>query len=254
MSIGPAAQPSEGWLSFAECIAFIRERGQGEMDGACDTVADALERHFSAQPSITNPKENSNSLVVAQPSAVTQTLVQQLIDRDVKGREKYGKTLDRDDLSRNDWLQHLIEELLDAAGYAEAAKRNRAQPSNQLCPNCEEYTLKITNSGLSPTELQNELGAAFETMKHAIEHMDTEHLDAARSALTWSLDRADKLGIGKQPSNALSGKVTDAMVEHVGKGLYIYWGDVNAKCRETYSAKVRKVLETMPAALEAMKP
>lgn len=64
----PAAQPSEGWLSFAECIAFIRERGQGEMDGACDTVADALERHFSAQPSITNPNENSNSLVVAQPS------------------------------------------------------------------------------------------------------------------------------------------------------------------------------------------
>lgn len=47
----PAAQPSEGWLSFAECIAFIRERGQGEMDGACDTVADALEHHFSAQPS-----------------------------------------------------------------------------------------------------------------------------------------------------------------------------------------------------------
>lgn len=57
-----------------------------------------------------------------------------------------------------------------------------------------------------------------------------------------------------QPSNALSGKVTDAMVEHVGKGLYIYWDDVNAKCRQTYAAKVRKVLETMPDALEAMKP
>lgn len=49
-----------------------------------------------------------------------------------------------------------------------------------------------------------------------------------------------------QPSNAFSGKVTDAMVEHVGKGLYIYWDDVNKKRRETYSPKVRKVLETMP--------
>ena len=59
----------------------------------------------------------------APASDVTQTLVRQLIERDAKGRAKYGKTLDRKDLAREEWLQHLIEELLDAAGYAEAAKR-----------------------------------------------------------------------------------------------------------------------------------
>ncbi len=59
-------------------------------------------------------------------SQVTQTLARQLIERDANGRAKYGKTLDRPDLTRNEWLQHLIEELLDAAGYAEAAKHSTA--------------------------------------------------------------------------------------------------------------------------------
>lgn len=61
-----------------------------------------------------------------QASSITQSLVRQLLDRDAKGLSKYGKTLDRDDLTRDEWLQHLIEELLDAAGYAESAKHVNA--------------------------------------------------------------------------------------------------------------------------------
>jgi hypothetical protein len=34
-----------------------------------------------------------------------------------KGLAKYGVTLARADLSQQDWLQHLYEELLDAACY-----------------------------------------------------------------------------------------------------------------------------------------
>lgn len=127
-----------------------------------------------------------------------------------------------------------------------AASPPAAQPSNQLCPNCEEYTLKITNSGLSPTELQNELGAAFETMKHAIEHMDTEHLDAARSALTWSLDRADKLGIGKQPSPALSGKLR-------AKAICFEKFFAPPKDWEVWQFSVIKLMREAADALEAMK-
>ena len=40
--------------------------------------------------------------------------------------------------------------------------------------------------------------------------------------------------------------ITDEQVEHVGRGLYIYWDDVKERCREKYSSKVRKVLESMP--------
>lgn len=56
-------------------------------------------------------------------SQVTDRLITLLLHRDEHGQKKYGTTLDRKDLSIEQWLQHLIEELLDGAGYAEAAKR-----------------------------------------------------------------------------------------------------------------------------------
>lgn len=57
-----------------------------------------------------------------------------LIERDRAGREKYGTSLDRTDLSHGDWLQHLCEELLDGAGYALAAKRTHESVPG--CTNC----------------------------------------------------------------------------------------------------------------------
>ena len=36
--------------------------------------------------------------------------------------QKYGRTLDRDDLSLTDWLNHLQEELMDATLYIEKLK------------------------------------------------------------------------------------------------------------------------------------
>ena len=34
------------------------------------------------------------------------------------GKKKYGHSIDRDDLTREEWLQHLLEEMLDGAQYA----------------------------------------------------------------------------------------------------------------------------------------
>jgi hypothetical protein len=39
------------------------------------------------------------------------------------GIAKYGKTMEREDLSTLDWLQHLQEELMDATLYIESLKR-----------------------------------------------------------------------------------------------------------------------------------
>lgn len=61
--------------------------------------------------------------VYYQLSDTTAKLIDQIIERDAHGKKKYGVTLDRTDLSLLDWLQHQIEELSDAAGYALAAKR-----------------------------------------------------------------------------------------------------------------------------------
>lgn len=57
------------------------------------------------------------------PSDITAGLMEMLRSRDEHGQRKYGTTLDRDDLSFDDWMQHLLEELLDAAGYVQCARR-----------------------------------------------------------------------------------------------------------------------------------
>jgi hypothetical protein len=43
-------------------------------------------------------------------------------ERSQLGIQKYGRTLDRDDLSLTDWLNHLQEELMDATLYIEKLK------------------------------------------------------------------------------------------------------------------------------------
>lgn len=58
-----------------------------------------------------------------EPSKVTNELCQLLRERDAKGRAKYGTTLDRTDLTPQQWIRHAVEELLDAAGYLTALSR-----------------------------------------------------------------------------------------------------------------------------------
>lgn len=49
-------------------------------------------------------------------------LVESIRERRDAGRKKYGTTMERDDLSVLQWLQHLQEELTDGAIYAEKLK------------------------------------------------------------------------------------------------------------------------------------
>jgi len=48
-------------------------------------------------------------------------------ERSETGIKKYGRTLDRDDLSLTDWLNHLQEELMDATLYIEKLKADLKQ-------------------------------------------------------------------------------------------------------------------------------
>jgi len=54
--------------------------------------------------------ERSDSLILA-------AVIEDLRRRESKGLETYGTTMDRTDLNQSEWLQHLYEELLDAAVY-----------------------------------------------------------------------------------------------------------------------------------------
>ena len=54
------------------------------------------------------------------------SIVRKVIDsfkkRSERGLEKYGTTLERNDLTHLEWLQHLQEELMDATLYIEKLK------------------------------------------------------------------------------------------------------------------------------------
>ena len=53
---------------------------------------------------------------------IIEKVVDQLVSRSDVGLKKYGVTLDGDNSSLLTWLQHLQEELLDAANYLEKIK------------------------------------------------------------------------------------------------------------------------------------
>jgi len=55
--------------------------------------------------------------------AITDAVVVQIRTRAEQGKEKYGTTMERDDLTLMQWLQHLQEELMDAVVYIEKIKQ-----------------------------------------------------------------------------------------------------------------------------------
>lgn len=63
-----------------------------------------------------------DNAMVHAPDTNVAALQRLLGERSVVGLAKYGVTTERTDLKLSDWLQHMIEELLDGAVYARAAK------------------------------------------------------------------------------------------------------------------------------------
>lgn len=53
----------------------------------------------------------------------------QVLERSMIGVAKYGATLARTDLTTSDWLNHLQQELLDAANYVERLKQKEHPPT-----------------------------------------------------------------------------------------------------------------------------
>ena len=67
-----------------------------------------------------------NFKVIVEDPVVLKVL-SKYYERSQLGIQKYGRTLDRDDLSLTDWLNHLQEELMDATLYIEKLKADLKQ-------------------------------------------------------------------------------------------------------------------------------
>jgi len=53
---------------------------------------------------------------------VVLSVMAKYAERSATGLKKYGTTLDREDLTLDQWINHLLEELMDATLYIEKLK------------------------------------------------------------------------------------------------------------------------------------
>jgi hypothetical protein len=50
-------------------------------------------------------------------SKILDEVIQDFRNREERGFKKYGVTMDREDLLSHEWIQHMLEELMDAIIY-----------------------------------------------------------------------------------------------------------------------------------------
>lgn len=65
---------------------------------------------------------SENSRTILKADSIVDSIIDQFIDRAKIGKRKYGTDLDREDLSLEQWLNHAIEEHLDAILYLQKIK------------------------------------------------------------------------------------------------------------------------------------
>lgn len=73
-------------------------------------------------------------------SKIEDEVCEEILARAERGLNKYGVTMERDDLDIHEWLQHLLEELLDAAVYVKRLQKEYAEMTENL-----DKVLALTN-------------------------------------------------------------------------------------------------------------
>lgn len=58
-----------------------------------------------------------------KPDSIVQAVIQRFHDRAKFGKDKYGTTLDREDLTMEEWIQHAQDEAHDFILYLEKMKQ-----------------------------------------------------------------------------------------------------------------------------------
>ena len=110
-----------------------------------------------------------------KPTSTTERLVGLLRDRHARGRAKYGTTLDRTDLTPEQWAQHAIEEAVDLAGYLMRLKDGFATQHGSTA----EHHVEILQERIKELEaLVEERGRAV-TDAHAANFAMYRHLEFA---------------------------------------------------------------------------
>jgi hypothetical protein len=71
---------------------------------------------------ITSYADNPSVVPCSEPDPIVAAVMKRMSDRSREGMEKYGCTMTRTDVSTPQWIDHAIEELLDASIYLQRLK------------------------------------------------------------------------------------------------------------------------------------
>lgn len=74
-------------------------------------------------PKVVDPSMNEITITTENTDSVVFSVIKKIKQRADFGREKYGTTLDRNDLNISNWITHAQEELMDATLYLEKLKQ-----------------------------------------------------------------------------------------------------------------------------------
>lgn len=126
----------ENYFNILEEIKYFQQIGRGKRSNASEvlhvgdfglTVEEVGQFHKNIANALSDKEEN----ITIEPlttfsknltkDKIVLHVMNDLNDRSRVGVEKYGVTLERDDLSLKDWLQHAYEECLDQANYLKRA-------------------------------------------------------------------------------------------------------------------------------------
>jgi len=66
--------------------------------------------------------DDSNTRRILKTDSIVDSIVDKFIDRSRVGKNKYGTNLDRTDLSLEQWIEHALEEHMDAILYLQKIK------------------------------------------------------------------------------------------------------------------------------------
>ena len=93
------------------------------MKSIMDDLTNLEEHIYQRSKMIANDVEDDDPDTL---DPIVERVCQRLIDRSIAGQRKYGKKMTRQDIDFLGWLNHLQEELLDAAVYVERLKDEHA--------------------------------------------------------------------------------------------------------------------------------
>lgn len=124
------------------------------------------------------------------------SVLQQGEKQRAKGMSKYGKPVTADETV--DWLQHAVEEHLDAAVYMEAAKsvlQKLAEANSQLSKECEDWLKMYADESTALAESRKQCAA----LQRKVEEITTEAEEWMRVAdnrtALWEKDEKELVAL-----------------------------------------------------------